>query len=505
VSCAARLLLGAITSAGRWPGRSRSRIVNDFPDPVMPSSVWNLSPRVTPLNQGLDRLRLVARRRSDRSPAPEAITGPIVQVRCDSYPLPFHPRGRRPIGLSERQVGAAMTNPYVPPTPGWRPPPPGQAPPPPPPYSEPRWSGSRPTGSRSRRLFSASSGSTGSGRSSRLCSATSPRSRSMSPAARRAVGAWPSGRHRARLDRPRLPRARKPSRGRGEVDDLKGDGGSAAYCLDTTACFAAPTFACVSEHREARASAFVFLRWCTEHSQVRFPPRGRAALRVVDLAVVTFEIAADVAPVDVALGDHPRSRAVCNSAGYDDRSARRWRCRDLLDDRGDERLAEDLSHPLGPERCGGCGRCAAGVGNRSPPSDDHRSPERAGTGLRTIPSLAVHMCRRRWRGAGRSRPPGLPVAARNQLCLPDPTAPTLTHGGFRFGRPIEPRRGNHLRSRADVSGDRRRGRLCEQALDEPVITPSSSTTRTACSAVSVVGSNSRAKSWNAIRVASMGF
>ena len=48
-SCAARLLFGAITSVGRLAWAITLAIANDFPDPVMPSSVWKLSPRPTPL------------------------------------------------------------------------------------------------------------------------------------------------------------------------------------------------------------------------------------------------------------------------------------------------------------------------------------------------------------------------------------------------------------------------------------------------------------------------
>ena len=45
---------------GRWARAIAPAIVNDFPDPVMPSSVWYRSPRSTPVGERLDRLRLVA-------------------------------------------------------------------------------------------------------------------------------------------------------------------------------------------------------------------------------------------------------------------------------------------------------------------------------------------------------------------------------------------------------------------------------------------------------------
>ena len=36
-------------SVGRWARAMAPAIVNDFPDPVMPSSVWYRSPRSTPV------------------------------------------------------------------------------------------------------------------------------------------------------------------------------------------------------------------------------------------------------------------------------------------------------------------------------------------------------------------------------------------------------------------------------------------------------------------------
>ena len=48
MSCAARLLLGASTIVGRLTRAITDAIVNDFPEPVMPSRVWNWSPRSIP-------------------------------------------------------------------------------------------------------------------------------------------------------------------------------------------------------------------------------------------------------------------------------------------------------------------------------------------------------------------------------------------------------------------------------------------------------------------------
>jgi hypothetical protein len=47
-SCAASVLLWAITSAGRWTAAIVAAIVKVLPVPVAPSSVWNLSPASTP-------------------------------------------------------------------------------------------------------------------------------------------------------------------------------------------------------------------------------------------------------------------------------------------------------------------------------------------------------------------------------------------------------------------------------------------------------------------------
>jgi hypothetical protein len=51
ISCAswaARLLLGARISVGRCTRSIVQAMVADLPDPVMPSNVWNRSPRTIP-------------------------------------------------------------------------------------------------------------------------------------------------------------------------------------------------------------------------------------------------------------------------------------------------------------------------------------------------------------------------------------------------------------------------------------------------------------------------
>ena len=47
-SWAARDLLGAMTSVGRWACSIVQAMVALLPEPVMPSSVWNRSPRSSP-------------------------------------------------------------------------------------------------------------------------------------------------------------------------------------------------------------------------------------------------------------------------------------------------------------------------------------------------------------------------------------------------------------------------------------------------------------------------
>jgi hypothetical protein len=47
-SCAASVLLWAITSAGRWTCSIVNAIVAVLPEPVTPRSVWNRSPSVSP-------------------------------------------------------------------------------------------------------------------------------------------------------------------------------------------------------------------------------------------------------------------------------------------------------------------------------------------------------------------------------------------------------------------------------------------------------------------------
>ena len=47
-SCAASVLLWAITSEGRWTCSIANAIVAVLPEPVTPSSVWNRSPAASP-------------------------------------------------------------------------------------------------------------------------------------------------------------------------------------------------------------------------------------------------------------------------------------------------------------------------------------------------------------------------------------------------------------------------------------------------------------------------
>ena len=61
-SCAASVLLWAITSAGRWTCSMAKAMVAVLPEPVTPSSVWKRSPASMPLASPATALRLIGNR-----------------------------------------------------------------------------------------------------------------------------------------------------------------------------------------------------------------------------------------------------------------------------------------------------------------------------------------------------------------------------------------------------------------------------------------------------------